>query len=246
MEVRLSAKDLTKLELNRAIRLAAAEGADAILVDDVNGQYYLGAGMKGKLRLVVNGIPGNDLACYLDGSEIRVKGNAQDGVGNTMNSGRVIIEGSVGDVLGYGMRGGEIFVRDDVGYRAGIHMKEFENSCPVLVIGGSSGAFLGEYMAGGRIILLGLKTGGRPLIGPYCGSGMHGGCIFIREPVDQTRISPHVQVSAPTENDRAFLWEYFLRSCTYFGFKPDMWDDLSFVKLIPRGTRPYGSMYVGV
>ncbi|HHV76853.1 MAG TPA: hypothetical protein GXX39_05770 [Syntrophothermus lipocalidus] len=246
MEVRISATDLGYRELNRAIRMAAAQGADTIFVHEVNGQYYLGAGMKGYLRLVVNGVPGNDLACYLDGVEIRVIGNAQDGVGNTMSSGRVIVEGSVGDVLGYGMRGGEIFVRDNVGYRAGIHMKEFADSCPVVVIGGSAGAFLGEYMAGGRIILLGLKTGSRPLIGPYCGSGMHGGRIFIREPVDPTCISRNVQVSVTTEDDRDFLHEYFLRYCAYFGFNPDVWDELSFIKLTPQGSRPYGSLYTGV
>lgn len=245
MEVRLLANGMGYRELNSAVRSAVAEGARLIMLDDVNGQYYLGGGLKGDLRLVVKGTPGNDLACYMDGPEIRVKGNAQDGVGNTMNSGLVIVEGSVGDVLGYGMRGGEIFVRDDVGYRAGIHMKEFEERCPILVIGGCSGAFLGEYMAGGRIILLGLQTGGRPLIGPYCGSGMHGGCIFIREPVDQTRISPHVQVTAPTENDRNFLHRYFLRYCAYFDLEPDIWSELSFVKLVPRGTRPYARMYVG-
>ena len=34
--------------------------------------------------------------------------NAQDGVGNTMNAGRVVIHGDAGDVLGYGMRGGRV------------------------------------------------------------------------------------------------------------------------------------------
>lgn len=37
-------------------------------------------------------------------------------------------------------------------------MKAYEEKVPVMVIGGSVGSFLGEYQAGGRIIVLGLKN----------------------------------------------------------------------------------------
>ena len=43
-----------------------------------------------------------------------------------MNEGEIIIHGLSGDATGYAMRGGRIFVEGDVGYRAGIHMKEYE------------------------------------------------------------------------------------------------------------------------
>lgn len=37
-------------------------------------------------------------------------------------------------------------------------MKEFHELLPVVVIGGVAGAFLGEYMAGGILIVLGLDN----------------------------------------------------------------------------------------
>ena len=36
-------------------------------------------------------------------------------------------------------------------------MKAYRNSFPVIVIGGCTGDFLGEYMAGGLIVVLGLN-----------------------------------------------------------------------------------------
>jgi glutamate synthase domain-containing protein 3 len=113
------------------------------------------------MDIEIFGTPGNDLGAFLYGHQIRVHGNAQDGVGNTMDAGEIVVEGRAGDVLGFSMRGGKIFVRDSVGYRTALHMKEYEDKRPVLVIGGTSQDFLGEYMAGGIVILLGL--GGRPI-----------------------------------------------------------------------------------
>ena len=77
-------------------------------------------------RLEIHGVPGNDMACYMDGGEIEVFGNAQDQVANTMNDGDIVIHGRVGDAAGYGMRGGRILVRDGCGWRVGIHMKQYE------------------------------------------------------------------------------------------------------------------------
>ena len=127
---------------------------------------------KGK-RLKIHGTPGNDMACYMDGGEIEVFGNAQDQIGNTMNDGRIVVHGRCGDAAGYGMRGGTILVRDDCGWRVGIHMKEYEAHRPAIVIGGDAGSFLGEYMAGGVIVLL-----GKP--GAYLATGMHGGVIYTK------------------------------------------------------------------
>lgn len=55
------------------------------------------------------------------------------------------------------MRGGKIYVRDHAGYRAGIHMKEYKKKVPIMIIGGCAGSFLGEYQAGGILIVLGLQ-----------------------------------------------------------------------------------------
>src|SRR4030065_601948 len=134
-----------------------------IHVRKVYGQRYIGTGLKGSMELHLYGTPGNDLAAFMDGPTVYVHGNAQDGVGNTMNSGKVVVYGRAGDIAGYSMRGGKIFIRDDAGYRVGIHMKEYGSQKPVLVVGGTAQDFLGEYMAGGIMVILGLtfKEGDR-------------------------------------------------------------------------------------
>ena len=97
-----------------------------------------------------------------------------------MNDGAIFVHGSSGDATGYAMRGGKIYVRGNAGYRAGIHMKAYREKQPVLIIGGEAGSFLGEYQAGGIIIVLGLGSGGRAPVGRFVGTGMHGGRMLLR------------------------------------------------------------------
>ena len=128
------------------------------------GQRYIASGLSGK-HLRIHGIPGNALGAYLNGAEITVRSSAQDAVGDTMNAGQITITGSSGDATGYAMRGGRIFVRGNVGYRAGIHMKAYQEKVPVIIVGGETGCFLGEYQAGGTIIVLGLGSGLKAPVG---------------------------------------------------------------------------------
>ena len=152
-----------------------------VTVTDVNGQRYLGCALDAGKSLEIYGTAGNDLAFCLNGGKVVIHGNGQDATGNTMGGGEIIIHGHAGDALGYGMRDGQIYVRDNVCCRGGIHMKEFRSMKPVLVIGSSAGSFLGEYMAGGTIVLLGLDLKrGEKIFGTHCASGMHGGNIFVR------------------------------------------------------------------
>lgn len=151
-----------------------------IEIDNCLGQRYIGCGLSEK-DIVINGTPGNALGAYLNGANLTVNGNAQDATGDTMNDGIISIHGSSGDATGYAMRGGEIYVRGDAGYRAGIHMKAYEDKVPVLVIGGKAGSFLGEYQAGGYIIVLGLGyETDNTVVERFCATGMHGGKIFLR------------------------------------------------------------------
>lgn len=145
-----------------------------VTITAVNGQRYIGCALDAGKTIQVHGTPGNDMACYLNGGKVEVFGNCQDAVGNTMNGGEIVIHGHAGDAMGYGMRDGQIFVETNVACRGGIHMKEFEQMKPVLVIGRNAGSFLGEYMAGGTIVLLGLgMKRGEKLFGTHCASGMH-------------------------------------------------------------------------
>ena len=124
---------------------------EAILKADGNvtltgclGQRFICAGMS-DVSVTIKGTPGNALGAYLNGAEITVLGNAQDAVGDTMNSGIIAVHGNIGDAAGYAMRGGCIYVKGNAGYRAGIHMKAYKEKVPVMVIGGCTGSFLGEY-----------------------------------------------------------------------------------------------------
>ncbi len=135
-------------DLNARLREAVAEGVRSIELHNVCGQRYIGTDLHQPVEIHLHGTPGNDLAAFMDGPRIVVRGNAQDGCGNTMNDGELIIHGRAGDATGHAMRGGKIFIRDDVGYRAAIHMKEYKEKRPMIVIGGTAQHFLGEYMAG--------------------------------------------------------------------------------------------------
>lgn len=244
-KVKLDAKNLHYKILNEDIHKVIQENSDIeeIVIDNVCGQRYIAAGIKKKIKFVINGTAGNDLGIFMDGAEIFVNTNAQDGVGNTMNSGEIVINGSCGDVVGYGMRGGNIYIKEDAGYRVGIHMKSYKENFPVIVIGGKVGDFLGEYMAGGIIIVLGLNTENLP-VGDFVGTGMHGGSIFIRsKELNGCILGKEVKVDEVTQKDYELISKYIKEFCEYFSIPEKEIFKEKFIKLYPYSTRPYGRLY---
>lgn len=241
---RIDAHGVYYKTLNEQIREQVAVGVTTVILDNVNGQRYIGAGISADdLTIVVNGVPGNDLATFMDGPTVVVTDNAQDGVGNTMNRGLVAVEGDAGDVLGYGMRGGRIYIRGDVGYRVGIHMKAYEEQHPVLVIGGRARDFFGEYMAGGEMLLLGLDVADGHVVGSYVGTGMHGGVIYIRGQVAAHQLGKEVGVTQPTAAEAARIEELVTDFCRVHRLDPQPALVGPFVKISPFTHRPYGKMY---
>ncbi len=225
-------------EANELVR-EALDKADLVELHDVYAQRYIGCTMPEGKRLEIHGTPGNDMACYMDGGEIEVYGNAQDQIANTMNEGRIIVHGRCGDAAGYGMRGGQILIRDDCGWRVGIHMKQFENHCPAIVIGGDAGNFLGEYMAGGIIVLMGHA-------GAYLATGMHGGTIYLKHALSDEDIPQGLVQEQVDENDRAVLRTLLGLYHDAFEGEIDPAFDASgegYYRLRPASSRPYASMY---
>jgi glutamate synthase domain-containing protein 3 len=241
---KIDARGLHYRELNARLREAVLNGTHKIELHNVYGQRYIGTNLYKPIEVEIFGTPGNDLGAFMDGPRITVHGNAQDGCGNTMNSGEIVIHGHAGDILGLSARGGKLFVRDDVGYRAGIHMKEYQDRKPVVVIGGTAQDFLGEYMAGGILILLGLNLGeGEYHKAKFIGTGMHGGVIYIRGNVEEYQLGKEVGIASLEEKDYQLLQKLAGEFAAHFGGKPAEILKHDFIKLFPRWLRPYGRLY---
>ncbi|MGH2628280.1 MAG: glutamate synthase [Anaerolineales bacterium] len=179
-------------EVNQRVLELAARGAREVHVHRVNGQRYLGlsllrAGYTQGVHLVITGTPGNCLANFNAGLDYTVVGNVADDVADTMHAGRVVVHGDARDVLGQALQGGEIYVRGNVGNRCALQMREYRERRPYLLVGGRTDDYLGEYMGGGVVMVLGIDGQGAwmptPLVGAFAGTGMVGGTIYVRGPV---------------------------------------------------------------
>lgn len=226
-------------QLNVAIRDCTGDAA----VTGCSGQRFIGAGLE-RGKLILSGTPGNALGAYLNGASIEVCGNAQDAVGDTMNAGRIVVRGSIGDAAGYAMRGGELYVQGDAGYRAGIHMKAYGDKLPVMVIGGKAGSFLGEYQAGGVIVVLGLTESARPIVSNFPCTGMHGGKLFLRSDCKNILLPKQVIARPASHKDLDGIWTYLHTFCELFGGDCDALVQQPFTLITPNSSNPYKQLYV--
>ena len=242
--VEIDAQGILTRELNMRLREIVANGTRKIELRNVYGQRYIGTDLDKPVEIEIFGTPGNDLGAFMDGPSIIVHGNAQDGCGNTMNSGEIIVHGHAGDITGLATRGGKIFVREGVGYRAGIHMKEYGDKKPVLVVGGTAQDFLGEYMAGGILILLGLSLKrGENHRANYIGTGMHGGVIYLRGNVSDFQLGKEIGVAELDEKDNLNLKQFVGEFASHFDCDAKEILKDKFIKLFPLYLRPYGRLY---
>ena len=109
--------------------------------------------------------------------------------------------------------------------------------------GGKVGDFLAEYQAGGRIVVLGLGYEDICPVGSFCGTGMHGGAIYIR-----TDVVPHVpaqvMVTDATDADKEEIRADVDKYTAAFGGNTDDILSAHFFKLIPNTQNPYKQLYV--
>ena len=235
----LDVKELDYKVLNDNLR----EIKENCTVTGCCGQRFIAAGMSGK-NITIEGVPGNALGAYLNGAHITVKANAQDAVGDTMNEGKIVVHGNIGDAAGYAMRGGKIFVKGNAGYRAGIHMKAYKDKVPVMVIGGVAGSFLGEYQAGGVIVVLGLEANGKRIVGNFPCTGMHGGKMFLRGDCEGINFPSQVTARPADAEDIEELKAYITEYCELFGYDKDEVLTSTFTVVTPDSKNPYKQMYV--
>lgn len=240
MSTKINADNMHYKDLNH---LVSSAGDKDIVIENALGQRYIGTRTSGK-NIEIHGIPGNALGAYLNGCRITVFANAQDAVGDTMNSGEIIIHGNCGDAAGYGMRDGKIFIRGGAGYRAGIHMKEYQSHVPVIVIGEKVGDFLGEYQAGGRIVVLGIGCEESCPVGGFCGTGMHGGAIYIRSEHAPAGLPVQVKCEDASSEDIEAIRADVEEFAAEFGKNAAELLSSHFFKLTPNTANPYKQLYV--
>ncbi|AEE14531.1 glutamate synthase alpha subunit domain protein [Thermodesulfobium narugense DSM 14796] len=241
--ITIDATNMDSRQLNEKIKESIRQGHKEINIINVLGQRFIGNGIQnGGLKITIHGTAGNDLGMFMDGVDIELFGNAQDGVGNTLNSGTICVHGNAGDVVGYAARGGKIFIEKNVGYRVGIHMKEYEENVPIIVVGGSAGSFLGEYMAGGILVVLNIDSP-KIMKADAIGTGMHGGKIYIRGDVNVNNIGKEVVILDIDDNDYEILKNILSDYGNKFNFNAVELLKDRFIKLKAISHRPYGNLY---
>jgi glutamate synthase domain-containing protein 3 len=229
--------------LNCLLRRIMQGGQKHIVLEGVLGQRYIASTADRKdLKIDIHGTPGNDLGAFLDGPTIEVFGNAQDLTGNTMNSGRIIVHGNAWDVTGLAARGGTILIKGNTGYRVGIHMKEYCGQKPLLVIGGAAKDYLGEYMAGGTIVVLNLDDRTESPVGLNIGAGIHGGRLFVRGKVEAHQLGAGAVMGQVTGEDVPELQKAVEAFEAAFGVDAQK-DWAEYVKIVPSSSRPFSGHY---
>lgn len=236
----IDANGMSFKELNNKIKTAN----ENVVLENCCGQRFIGTGLDDEnlCKIIdIKGTPGNALGSYIDGTVINVYGNVQDAVGDTMNGGSIIVRGSAGDALGYSARGGKIYIEKNAGYRTGIHMKQYKERKPTIIVGGRVGSFLGEYLAGGLIIVLGLNSDNELPVGDFIANGMHGGEIYIRSNVEPKNLPKQVNLEK-IDNINAIKNELNEYS-NIFNVDLNIIENGIFYKLTPNINNPYKQLY---
>jgi len=162
----LDASRMSRRELNQALaEMLQARGYAAAY--NLRGHRYVANGL-GPGRLELWGTVGNASLNLAEGLEVKIYGDAQEDLGDSMTDTRIVVYGNVGDSAGQAMRSGELHVLGDAGNRLGVQMKG-----GVVVVRGDVGDYLAEFMAGGVVVALGR-------VGRYTATGMVGGRVYVR------------------------------------------------------------------
>ena len=141
-------------------------------------------------------------------------------------------------------RGGKFFTRGDAGSRVGIHVKAYRERNPAIVVGGVVGSFLGEYQAGGIIVVRGQNKDGLTIINNFCGTGMHGGVMYLRCDKLPHAIPGQVRTEDVYGEDCPELVAIIDDYCRYFPeFDRDKLIKANFKKLTPNSDNPYKQLY---
>jgi len=121
-------------------------------------------------------------------------------------------------------------------------MKEYKEKKPVIVIGGKAGSFLGEYLAGGLIVVLGIGCKDVP-VWYFAGTGMHGGKIFIRTDKELSGLPEQVTEKVADEGEIQEIAPYIVEFAGFFGMDAQRLMKDRFYVLNPNAKNPYNQLY---
>nr|MCR5706033.1 hypothetical protein [Acholeplasmatales bacterium] len=118
----------------------------------------------------------------------------------------------------------------------------YQDKIPVIVAGGAAGDFLGEYQAGGVIIILNLDNK-KHAIGEYAATGMHGGVMYIRGNIEDYTFPSQVVAEYATAEDMKAIEKYFTKYEKYFNKDLSGISKEKFIKVLPNSKNPYKQLY---
>ncbi len=111
-----------------------------------------------------------------------------------------------------------------------------------MVVGGTAEDFLGEYMAGGVLLVLGLTLkDGEQHKARFVGTGMHAGIIYVRGEI--SHLGKEVKLMDVNKRDLKLIGNLVKEYCSYFNADQGAIMKGKFVKLVPYSHRPYGRLY---
>lgn len=121
-------------------------------------------------------------------------------------------------------------------------MKQYREKRPTLVVGGTTRAFLGEYMAGGLILVLG-RTSTRPIRERGVGSGIHGGKIIIRGDLDDRYLGVGARKLPLEKDDMEEIYPLIRNYAACFDIDPEPFNDDAYIQVVPSSSRPFAGKY---
>lgn len=104
------------------------------------------------------------------------------------------------------------------------------------------GSFLGEYLAGGLIVVLGLDSVEIP-VGNFTGTGMHGGTIFIRSKEALPNLPAQVIAEIATKDDMKEIEPILCEYAECFNININEMMNEQFYKLKANAKNPYKQLY---
>ena len=113
-----------------------------------------------------------------------------------------------------------------------------------MIIGGRCGSFLGEYLAGGIIVVLGMNTDGKKIVGNFPCTGMHGGKVFLRTTDNSIDFPSQVNTHKATKEDIQEILPYLEEFCNVFGKDKKALLESEYIVVTPNSANPYKQMYV--